>query len=113
MRLSLQPEDNPMMESTTKAPANFGQRCHRLNAAAHGVRQQAIRNGCDLAGWRLSRLMRDANTDAEIHLGEQEYGVWIRFNRSQEPTRLPEPVRPPIPPRVPNPARQPLPPRSK
>jgi hypothetical protein len=100
-----------MMESTTKAPANFGQRCHRLNAAAHAVRQQAIRKGGDLAGWRLSRLMRDASTDAQVYLGEQEYGVWISFNRSQEPTRLPEPVRPAIPPRVPNPARQPWPPR--
>jgi hypothetical protein len=112
MRLSLQPEDNPMMESTTKTPASFGQRCHRLNAAAHAVRQQAIRKGGDLAGWRLARLMCDADTDAQVYLGEQEYGVWISFNRSQEPTRLPEPVRPTIPPGIPNPpARQALPPR--
>jgi len=102
-----------MMESTTKAPASFGQRCHRLNAAAHAVRQHAIREGGDLAGWRLSRLMRDASTHAQVYLGEQEYGVWIRSNRPQEPARLPEPMRPAILPRIPSPARQPLPPRTK
>lgn len=100
-----------MMENTTKAPANFGQRCHSLNAAAHAVRQQAIREGGDLAGWRLSRLMRDANTEPQVYLGEREYGVWIRFNRPHEPTRWPEPVRPAILPGIPGPARQPLPPR--
>jgi hypothetical protein len=71
------------MESNTKSLASFEQRCHILNVAAHAVRQQAIRQGNDLAGWRLSRLMRDADTSAQVCIGEQQYGAW-RASRDQK-----------------------------
>jgi hypothetical protein len=67
-----------MMEIATRSPASFGQRCRTLDAAAHTVRQQAIRKGSDLDGWRLARLMRDAGTDAQVNLAERKYGVWLR-----------------------------------
>jgi len=56
------------METCTKLPASFGQRCLALNAAAHSVRQRATRDGDDLDGWRLSRLMRDACTTTKLML---------------------------------------------
>jgi hypothetical protein len=65
------------MERNTETPACFGQRCHILNAAAHSVRERAIRQGNDLAGWRLSHLMRDADTAAQVYLGEQQYSAWL------------------------------------
>jgi hypothetical protein len=65
-----------MMEISTKSGASFGQRRHTLNAAAHAVRDRAILKGTDLAGWRLSRLMRDASTDAQVNLAERQYCVW-------------------------------------
>jgi hypothetical protein len=66
-----------MTKIATLPPPTFGQRCLSLNAAARAVRAQAIRRGNDLAGWRLSRLMRDADTAAQVNLGEQQYGVWL------------------------------------
>jgi hypothetical protein len=66
-----------MIEPITLPPPTFGQRCHSLNAAAHAVRAQAILRGNDLDGWLLSRLMRDADTAAQVHLGEQQYGAWL------------------------------------
>jgi hypothetical protein len=53
-----------MMEISTKLPAIFARRCHALNVAAYAVRQQATRSGGDFDTWRLSRLMREAETDA-------------------------------------------------
>jgi hypothetical protein len=44
------------------------------------VRQQATREGDDLEGWRLSRLMRDADTDALLNVAELKYGVWVQTN---------------------------------
>ena len=67
-----------MMEINTKSPASFGQRCRILNIAAQAVRRRAIRGGDDLEGWRLSRLMRDAETDTQVNLAEREYDVWLQ-----------------------------------
>jgi hypothetical protein len=67
-----------MMEISTKLPASFGRRCHVLNVAAYAVRQQATRSGGDLDMWRLSRLMREAETDAEVNIAERKYGVWLQ-----------------------------------
>ena len=66
-----------MIESNARSPANFDQRCHRLNTAAQVVRQRAIIRGTDIVGWRLSRLMRDANTDAEVNVAERKFAVWL------------------------------------
>lgn len=73
-----------MMEISTKAPASFGQRCRILNIAAQAVRRRAIRGGDDLEGWRLSRLMRDAETDTQVNLAEREYDVWLQTIPIQE-----------------------------
>jgi hypothetical protein len=55
-----------MIECRKKSPASFGQQRLALNAAAHSVRQRTTRDGGDLEGWRLSRLMRDACTCAQV-----------------------------------------------
>lgn len=57
-----------MREINGKPPQSFDQRCHDLNIAAGTVRERAVRRGYDLDGWRLARLMRDANTDAQVML---------------------------------------------
>jgi hypothetical protein len=51
-----------------------------LNAAAHVVRQNATRNGGDFDGWRLSRLMREAETDAQVNFAERKYNDWQLIN---------------------------------
>ena len=76
--LSWRPEGNTMMEINTKSPASFGQRCRALDNAAYAVRQRAIRRGDDLHGWRLSHLMRDASTDAQVNVAERKYGKWLQ-----------------------------------
>jgi hypothetical protein len=82
--LTRQPKDTAMMEINTKSPASFGQRCRILNIAAQAVRRRAIRGGDDLEGWRLSRLMRDAETDTQVNLAEREYDVWLQTIPIQE-----------------------------
>jgi hypothetical protein len=67
-----------MTKIERKSPASFGERCRTLGTAAHAVRQRAIRNGGDLQGWRLSRLMRDAGTDIQVNVAEREYGAWLQ-----------------------------------
>jgi hypothetical protein len=84
LRLTRQPKDNAMMEINRKSPASFGQRCRILNIAAQAVRRRAIRGGGDLEGWRLSRLMRDAETDTQVNLAEREYDVWLQTIPIQE-----------------------------
>jgi hypothetical protein len=76
----MQPEDNTMMEISTKLPASFGQRCRTLSFAAYAVRQRATRDGGDIEGWRLSRLMRDAETDTQVNVAELKYSVWLQAN---------------------------------
>jgi hypothetical protein len=78
LRLTRQPEDYAMVEISTKSPANFSQRCRILNIAAQAVRRRATREGSDLEGWRLSRLMRDAETDTQVNLAERKYDVWLQ-----------------------------------
>jgi hypothetical protein len=67
-----------MMEIRTKLPASFGQRCQALNVAAYAVRQRATRSDGDLDTWRLSRLMREADTDAQVNVAERKYGIWLQ-----------------------------------
>jgi hypothetical protein len=66
-----------MIERNAKIHASHSHRCNRLHAAAHNVRQQAIGRGGDLAGWRLSHLMRNAETDEQVTFSEREYGLWL------------------------------------
>jgi len=69
-----------MMEISTKFRPSFGQRCHTLNVASHAVRQRATQHGGDIETWQLSRLMRDADTDAQVNIAEQKYTVWLQTN---------------------------------
>jgi hypothetical protein len=69
-----------MMKVRAKLPASFGQRCRTLGAAAQDVRQQATREGDDFEGWCLSRLMRDADTDALLNAAELKYGIWLQLS---------------------------------
>jgi hypothetical protein len=57
-----------MMEISAKSPRSFGERCYALNVAAHAVRQRATRDGRDIEGWRLSRRMREAETDTQVNV---------------------------------------------
>ena len=77
-----------MMEISAKSPASFSERCFTLNVAAHAVRQRATRDGGDIEGWRLSRLMRDAETDAQVNVAEQGYNVWLQNIPLQERGRI-------------------------
>jgi hypothetical protein len=63
-----------------KRVASFGQRCHDLNIAAVAVRERAVMRGCDLDGWRLARLMRDASTDAQVNVAERKFDAWLQGN---------------------------------
>jgi hypothetical protein len=67
-----------MMQISTKSPSSFGQRCHALTIAAYAVRQQATRSGGDFNAWRLSRLMREAETDAQVNVAERKYDAWLQ-----------------------------------
>jgi hypothetical protein len=69
-----------MMEISTKSRPGFGQRCHTLNVASLAVRQRATQHGGDIETWRLSRLMRDADTDEQVNIAEQKYTVWLQTN---------------------------------
>ena len=79
-----------MMESRTTSRATFSQRCRILSVAAHVVRDRATRNGDDFEGWRLSRLMREADTDAQVNFAEQKYNDWRQINRVR--SAVPAPV---------------------
>jgi len=69
-----------MMESRTTSRATFGQRCRILSVAAHVVRERAIRDGGSFEGWCLSRLMREAETYAQVNFAEQKYNDWRQIN---------------------------------
>jgi hypothetical protein len=69
-----------MTWANTKLPASFSQRCRSLSVAARAVRERAVRRGSDLEGWRLSRLMREASTDAQVNVAEREFSTWLRAN---------------------------------
>ena len=72
------------MDICTRLPASFGQRCRALNVAAYAVRQRATRPGGDLEAWRLSRLMREADTDAQVNVAEHKYDIWLQAIALQE-----------------------------
>jgi hypothetical protein len=67
-----------MVQISTKSPATFRQRCHASSIAANAVRRQATRSGGDLDTLRLSRLMREAETDAQVSVAERKYDVWLQ-----------------------------------
>ncbi|SHN83947.1 hypothetical protein [Bradyrhizobium erythrophlei] len=69
-----------MMENGARLLSCFNERCRILSAAAHVVRQSATRNGDDFDGWRLSRLMREAETDAQVNFAERKYNDWRQIN---------------------------------
>jgi hypothetical protein len=69
-----------MVESSTPLFASFIKRRHNLGVAAYAVRQRATQDGYDFTGWRLSRLMRDAETDAQVNFAEQKYIDWQHIN---------------------------------
>jgi hypothetical protein len=71
-----------MMEISTKLPASFGRRCHALSVAAYAVRQRAIGPGGDFDSWRLSRLMREADTDVQVNAAEGKYNAWLQTHAS-------------------------------
>ncbi len=73
-----------MMWANGKLPASFSQRCRSLSVASRTVRERAVVRGCDLDGWRLSRLMREANTDGQVNVAEREFSVWLRANPLRE-----------------------------
>jgi hypothetical protein len=62
-------------ESDTQASDS---RLARLQDTAYNVRQHAISAGGDLAGWRLARTMRDANSFAEASAAEHNLSVWLQ-----------------------------------
>jgi hypothetical protein len=51
-----------------------------LNIAALAVRERAVMQGYDLDGWRLSSLMRDASTDAQVNVAERKFSAWLQGN---------------------------------
>ena len=67
-----------MTETNAKSAASFSQRCRNLNVAARTVRERAVMRGYDLDGWRLSRLMRDACTDAQVNVAERKFRAWLQ-----------------------------------
>jgi hypothetical protein len=69
-----------IVEIHGNSAASFSQRCHDLNIAALAVRERAVLRGYDLDGWRLSRLMRDASTDAQVNVAEHKFGAWLQSN---------------------------------
>jgi len=69
-----------MTWTSAKSPPSFSQRCRSLSVAARAVRERAVMRGYDLDGWRLSRLMREANTDAQVNVAEREFSTWLRAN---------------------------------
>jgi hypothetical protein len=69
-----------MTWTNTKLPASFSQRCRSLSVGARAVRERAVMRGCDLDGWRLSRLMREASTDAQVNVAERQFSAWLRAN---------------------------------
>ena len=67
-----------MTEICTKQPESVGQRCHALNVASGAVRLWATMPGGDFDTWRLSRLMREAHTWAQVNVAEQRYSAWLQ-----------------------------------
>lgn len=69
-----------MTWSNGKLATSFSQRCRSLSVAARAVRERSVTRGYDLDGWRLSRLMREASTDAQVNVAERKFSAWLRAN---------------------------------
>jgi hypothetical protein len=57
-----------MTEISARSPASFSERRQDLTAASRG-------GNFDM--WRLSRLMQEAETDAQIYFAEQQHAAWL------------------------------------
>jgi hypothetical protein len=66
-----------MTEISARSPASFSERRQDLTAASHAVRQSSIQDGGNFDMWRLSRLMQEAETDAQIYFAEQQHAAWL------------------------------------
>ncbi len=65
-------------------------RLQRLHRLAGGVREAAINRPGDLDGWRISRLLRDAETPAQAEEAERQLGTWeTRFRQPLRPEENP------------------------
>jgi hypothetical protein len=60
------------MDHFLKQPA----RLERLRVLALQIREAAIDRSEDLEGWRISRLLRDAETPAEADEAERQLHIW-------------------------------------
>jgi|GEM_PF-5311548 len=51
-------------------------RCRTLASAAHALRRYAVDHD-DFKGWRLSRELREADTDLQATLAKQKLNAWL------------------------------------
>jgi hypothetical protein len=42
-----------------------------------------VGDGDDLEGWRLSRLMRDADSSRQVNVAERQYSAWLQAARKR------------------------------
>lgn len=66
-----------MFQRTTITVSADRTRLAQLRDAAYNVRQRAISTGGDLEGWRLARLMRDAQSSSQLNVAERWFGRWF------------------------------------
>lgn len=59
-----------------------GERARTLKEAAYLVRQYAIVHG-DLKGWKLTHLLRSAESHSDIELAEDKLRAWIQTKQPQ------------------------------
>lgn len=60
------------MDHFLKQPA----RLERLHVLARQMREAAIDRSEDLEGWRIARLLRDAETPAQADEAERQLHIW-------------------------------------
>ena len=59
-----------------------GQRARTLKEAAYLIRQYAIDHN-DLWGWKLTRVLRNAESSSDIERAEDELQAWLRTKQAQ------------------------------
>lgn len=52
-------------------------RIAELHMESHDVRRDSIHGGHDIAGWRVSQLMRDAKTVSQADEVDDKLNAWI------------------------------------
>jgi hypothetical protein len=63
-----------------------GQRARTLKEAAYLVRQYAIDHD-DLSGWKLTHILRNAESPSDMKLAEDALRAWIQTKQAQPPNR--------------------------